>query len=226
MWGGRKEGGCGLTGCFLYALPYMHTSLTCRNQPTTPQPNRSTILETVMRQEVTEEAEQDWAGEADADAAAERRHDRKAATAAGRSSQAARKRGRGGDADEMDQDEDEGEEEAAAAATAAGRAQRAARRSRDGGLAPSDWQTVGRAMHAGQSTRQRDGLPTGELALRELQEQLRILGLLVEDGALVALLEAASAAFGDMDSPDAAKYASSMPNFMWLPDEQLISFMS
>ncbi|KIZ00906.1 hypothetical protein MNEG_7051 [Monoraphidium neglectum] len=81
-------------------------------------------------------------------------------------------------------------------------------------------------MHAGQAARQRAGAPTGELPLGELREQLAALGVAADEGALVSLLEAASAAFGDMDAPEAALYAGCLPNFMWLPDERLVSFMS
>lgn len=182
-----------------------------------------------MRQEVSEEDAEDWLGEA-ADDEDEQREDR------GRQQQrrqqqqkAQRKRSRGADDEDEDGDMDmDGADEGGAGAAAAGAASRAARAARrgGGGLSQGDWQTVGHAMLAGQAARQRAGVPTGELALGELQEQLVAAGLAVEEAALVALLQAASDAFGDMDSPDAAKYASSLPNFMWLPDEKLISFMS
>ena len=189
------------------------------------------ILETVMRQEVAEEGAEDWVGEAEeeeedgeqggAAAAARRRGGGKQQQGGGR------KRGRradDGDVDMADQEEEEGEERAGAGPS---REQRAARRSRDGGLlAEGDWQAVGRAMLAGQAARQRAGEPTGELPLSELMAQLQAAGVAAREAEVVALLEAASAAFGESEGPAAARFARSLPNLMWLPDERLVSFMS
>jgi hypothetical protein len=179
-----------------------------------------------MRQEVSEEGQEDWVGEAEgnedgeegAAGGAQQQQRRRGGGSQGRK----RGRGAGGRDSDGDEDmEDGGDAEAAAAA----RSQRAARRG-GGPLSPSDWQAVGRAMHAGQAARQRAGEPTGELSLGELREQLAGLGVAAEEGPLAALLAAASDAFGDMDSAEAGKYASCMPNFMWLAEDKLISFMS
>jgi hypothetical protein len=197
-----------------------------------------------MRQEVCEEDAEDWVGEAEGDeggaglgpggGAQQRRGG--GGGAGGRRQQRKRARG-GGDGDEEmadggsggddDDDEDGG---AGGGGGAAGRAERAARRGDAGpagaALRRSDWPAVGRAMHAGQAARQRAGEPTGELSLAELQAQLRAAGVAASDASLVALLEAASAAFGDLGAPEAAQYAGVMPNFMWLAEDRLVSFMS
>jgi hypothetical protein len=175
-----------------------------------------------MRQEVSEEGQEDWVGEAEADedgaeAEEQQQQQQRRRGGAGAGGSEARKRGRGGaDADGDVEMEDGG---------GGGRGARAARRG-GGGLSEDDWRAVGRAMHAGQAARQRRGEATGELPLAELQEQLRAAGAPAEEAPLVALLAAASDAFGDMGSAEAGKYASCMPNFMWLPEDKLISFMS
>ncbi|KAI8469933.1 MAG: MCM2/3/5 family-domain-containing protein [Monoraphidium minutum] len=195
------------------------------------------ILEVVMRQEVAEEDAEDWLAGAEADAGGDgeggaggagRR--RAGGQQRGAGGGAARKRGRGGGdgGDEEEGDEDGGaggSGGAGAGAGAGGRAARAVRRA-GGALAPSDWPAVGRAMQAGQAARERAGAPSGELSLSELQEQLAAAGLAADDAPLVALLEAASDAFGDVDGAEAGRYRGCMPNFMWLPEERLISFMS
>jgi hypothetical protein len=89
---------------------------------------------------------------------------------------------------------------------------------------PSDWQAVGRAMLAAQVQRYKSGKPYSEVTLAQLRFQL--LGYTGDKASLIALLEAASDAFGDATGMRAAPYKEAgMPNFMWVPKKKVISFM-